>query len=124
MREEIFTESPLSPTGADPWTKHTLHALKSALLLHPVLANCQNEFYDVPDTVGLNILRVKDQDSTFQLHHRLLNFEAVHKERTSCPLYQSHQHRTAPEGEIVCDCAVDELLELLLSEIDEISFKD
>jgi len=48
----------------------------------------------------------------------------VHKERTSCPLFQSHQHRTAPEGEIVCDCAVDELLELLLSEIDEISFKD
>ena len=115
--------SPPAEIQLDIWTKHTMHALKSALLLHPILSMCQYGFYDVPETVGLNILRVKDQGLKFKLHHRLLNFKVVHTRREVCRLFQNRRDGIVDE-DAVCDCAVDDLLELLLSEIDEMAYDD
>lgn len=108
---------------SDMWSKHTLHALKAALLLHPVLGNCQYGFYEVPETVALNLVRVKDQGLVFKLHHRLLNFEFVHSTRESCPLFQSGRDGVV-DKDAVCDCAVEELLDLLLPEIHEMTHDD
>jgi hypothetical protein len=123
-RIKLFSNSPpVELPLDDPWIKHTLHGFKSSLLLHPLLESSTFKFLNVPDTVSIDILRDKTSDPTiahFNLHCRFLNFQSVHRGKSLCPLLDNLDAKKIV-GHPVCDCAVEDLMDTMLSEVGSLS---
>lgn len=101
----------------DPWIKHTVYAFETSLLIHPFLRNSTFVFRNAPETIAIDIIEDKKTESStrrFEFHRHWLDFTYVHKQRPSCPLFQSIQSGAEPE--VACDCGVEELFDLVLSE--------
>src|SRR6266496_5442626 len=103
----------------DPWIKHTLHAFEAALQIHPRLKECSYVFREAPDSVSIDVVRVKS--SLFEFHHRWVDYDYVHKQRMTCPLFQSKNEKENPDEGSICYCAVEELMNLILPEIEGLS---
>jgi hypothetical protein len=97
------------------------------LFLHPALKQSTFEFRDVPETVSIDILPDKRPESEgvlFHIHHRFLNFHSVHQNHPSCPLSERLENGERLGFEAVCDCAVEDLMELILPEFDSLAINE
>lgn len=95
--------------------------------MHPILKQSTFEFRDVLETVSIDILRDKGSESNgarFHIHQRFLNFDSVHESHASCPLFERLEARGVIGFHVVCDCAVEDLMELILSEVDSLAISE
>jgi hypothetical protein len=119
-RKRLFSNAPIvTPNMLDPWIKHTLHAFESALQIHPQLKECSYVFRNAPSSVSIDIIR--DSASRFEFHHRWVDYDYVHEQRKTCPLYQSKNGNENQDEGSICNCAVEELMDLILPEIENLS---
>ena len=119
-RRRLFSDAPIAtPNMLDPWIKHTLHAFESALQIHPQLKECSYVFRNAPSSVSIDIIRATA--SSFEFHHRWVNYDYVHDQRKTCPLYQSKDGNKNQDEGSICYCAVEELMDLILPEIENLS---
>lgn len=96
--------------------------------IHPLLKDCRLTFRAAASSIDLDIVPSDQDGRNFQVHHRWLDYEYVHNQRPTCPLFQSKRanqlqqdppSRVSEEG--TCDCAVERILDILLSELRELS---
>lgn len=120
----LFADASIAkPDTLDPWIKHTIHAFDAALDIHPQL-QCTYVFREAPKTVEIDIIRDKPAESNiphFQFHHRWLDYDHVHSRRDTCLLFQSKSEKENQDVDAICYCAVEALVELILSEIQELT---
>jgi len=116
-RFDLFFNAPqATPNITDPWINHTLHVLKSSILIHPLLERCTYEFREAPTNVSIDIMPGETKFH-YHIHSRWLSFDFVHEERPSCPLAQTLKGDRGQGIEAVCDCAVEDIIGLLLDEL-------
>ena len=106
-RLKLFSNSPVATeiqNSRNPWIRHTIQALEASLLIYPLLKQTTYEFHQVMDAVNIDVVSTKIrncQGPHFQLHHRLLDFQYIHKWRKSCSFFQSGETQDSLD---VCDC--------------------
>jgi hypothetical protein len=126
-RIRLFASSPVwkLPESRPVWLRHTIHVFQASMLLDPRLAICKYTFLDVPESVSLDVVRTSIPCSTatkFQLHRRLLDFNYVHQGRELCLTFEHFQENGSVDTEhLICDCAAEKLLHLILEEVESIS---
>jgi hypothetical protein len=125
-RLRLFATSPVwqLPESRPVWIRHTIHVFQASMLLDPRLAICSYTFHDVPDSVHLDVVRTSISCSTatqFQLNRRLLDFNYVHQGRELCFAFEHFQgNGGVVEDNIICDCAAEKLIHLILSEVESV----
>ena len=82
----------------------------------------QLHFREAPDSVAIDIIRVRP--ACFEFHHRWVDYDYVHKQRMTCPLFRSKNEIENQNEGSVCYCAVEELMNLILPEIENLSATD
>lgn len=119
----LFSQTSITtPNLLNPWIKHTLHAFDAALQIHPRLKKCNYVFRKAPDSMSIDTICIKS--SRFEFHHRWLDYDYVHKQRMTCPIFQNKNKRESQDESSICDCAVEELMDFILREIEDISPAD